>query len=152
MEIKVTLEQASLDDVVASTYDYIEEAGEEVTLRQVVVGAVIKSLMADHERWERLAGRFERMLMDYFRSQKAGVLERAVQAEVTRQIEDTRAGAVVHGKPGTKLHAYVATEVTTQLRAACAPAVEMALAELRTELGKITAEAVAGFREGLRKP
>jgi hypothetical protein len=116
------------------------------------VGAVIKSMMADYDRWERLTARFEQMLMDYFRSKRGAILERTVQAEVTSQLENSRAGAVVHGKPGTKLQAYVATEVTTQLRAACAPAVEMALAGLRTELGKITAEAVAGFREGLRKP
>jgi len=152
VEIRVTLEQASLDDVVASTYDYIEETGEETTLRDVVVAAVIEALMADTQRWERLAGKFEQIVMAYFRSQAAGAVEAAIEREITRQLDSTTAGAVVHGKPGTKLHAYVATEVTTQLRARCEPAVEVALADLRTELGKITTEAVEGFREGLRKP
>jgi hypothetical protein len=58
---------------------------------------------------------------------------------------------VTRGNPSTRMKAYVATEVTTQLRGQFAPVVTQALASMQLELEAVAAEVVAGFRAGLRK-
>lgn len=152
MEITVTLEQVSLRDAVATLYHDLDEEVEETTLGEVIAGKIVAALIADADRWRPMVERMSQSVNAWLREQAAGRVEEMIAAEIDRQLTDDRAGAVTRGQPSTKLAAYVSTEVTAQLRARCAVVVEAAMADLRAELGRVTSEVVAGFRDGLRKP
>jgi dihydroxyacetone kinase len=151
MEITVHVTEASLDDVVSSFYDGMDEALEETTLRDVIVARIVERLVADADRWKSMTDRVSKAIDTYLRTQAKGYIPRLVAAEVEREFADRSQGAVTHGAPSTRIEAIVATEVTTQLRAKAGPVVELALADLRRELGQITTQAVENFREGLRR-
>ena len=148
MEIKVSIDDVSLGDVVAVTYDSYEEELKTSTLGDAITTAVLDRLAADAGRWQRLTERFAAAVDKHFRSMAAGYVEDLIAREVTRQLSSPDQGAVTRGEPSTKAQAIVATEVTTQLRAAFAPVVARALAKLEAELEAETAAVLEEFRTG----
>ena len=149
MEITVKIDEASLADVVRVTYDSFEEQITTTTLGDVVTEAILDGLRADGG-WTALVARFGRMVDAEIKRAAPGYIARLVAAEVTAQLTSTAQGAVTRGEPSTKAQAYVATEVTTQLRAAFAPVVEAALTKVRRELDALATEAEAEFQR--RRP
>ena len=148
MEIEVNISHASLADVVAVTYDRYEERLDTTTLGDVVTAAILGE-MRSSERWAELVDRFGKAVDAEFRRAAPGYIRELVKAEVTAQLTSIEQGAVTRGDPSTLAQAYVATEVTTQLRAAFAPVVEEALASLRRDLDTAAQETVARFRQGM---
>jgi hypothetical protein len=148
VEIKVSLDDVSLGDVVAVTYDSYEEELRTRTLGEEITTAILDRLAADAERWRRLTERYAKVVDQHFRSMAAGYVEDLIAREVTRQLSSPDQGAVTRGEPSTKAQAIVATEVTTQLRAAFAPVVSGWKARLDAELEAETAATVEEFRRG----
>ncbi len=146
MEIKVSIEDVSLADVVAVAYDSYEEKLETRTLGEEITGAILDRMAADATRWKSLTERFEAVIDKYLRTLAPAHVENLVAREVNLQLTSRNQGAVANGGPSTKAEAYVSTEVTTQLRAAFAPVVARHLASLDKELRAITAEITAKFR------
>jgi hypothetical protein len=135
MEIKIS--DASLDDVVGVVFDDERDHLTEITLGDVVVEALLDKLTRD-PRWGDLAQRFADAADQFLAAQAPGFVEALVAAEVARQLESTRQGAMTRGKLSTRAEAIVATEVTTQLRAQFAPVVERSLRDLRQNLNTLS--------------
>lgn len=126
MELKVEVSNASLDDVVETSFAYLEDGGEETTLGDKIVEAVLARLASD-PRWDRLAERFWAAVDERLAEAAPGFIEGLVSREVTAQLEQPSKTAAVRGRPASRAEAIVATEVTTQLRAAFEQAVKQAL-------------------------
>ena len=150
MELRVTVTDASLDDVVGVVYDRFEETVTDTTLGDEIIRQVMGRLAAD-PRWEGLAARFWDAADEYLRETAPEAVKQLAEREVARQLADTAQGAMTRGAKSTRAEAIVATEVTAQLRAQFTPVVERALAGLRRDLEIEAAAAVAQFREGLAK-
>jgi hypothetical protein len=147
VELKVQVENASLDDVVGVIVDQMEDEVTDVTLGDVVIEALIARLTQD-PRWGDLAGRFAEAVDQYFRDAAPGYVEGLVAAEVTRQLGDWSQGALTRGKPSTRAEAIVATEVTAQLRGQFAPVVGRALTNLAHDLQVLSGDAMDAFWKG----
>lgn len=144
MDLKVEVSNASLDDVVGVAYDEDGDRFRETSLGEAVVLAVVDKLTAD-PRWAGLADRFFAEAGAYIKDQSKGFVKGLVAAEVTRQLESKAQGAVTHGKPSTRAEAYVAVEVTTQLREKFALVVEQSLTALRGHLNTLNDAAVQDY-------
>lgn len=147
MDLKVEVANASLDDVIATVYEDIEDEGSPVTLGDAVMAALIDRLTRD-PRWDGIAARFAEAVDAYFAQAAPHVIKAMVEQEVTRQLGDTSQGALTRGRPSTRAEAVVATEVTAQLRGQFAPVVERALRNLASDLQVRALEAVEAFQKG----
>ena len=144
MEFKVEVTGAGLDDVIATAYDTLNEHAEEVTIADVIVGALAERITAD-PRWDALAGK---IISTYLEDELPVFVSEMITAEVRAQLESTAQGAMTRGQASTRAQAIVATEVTTQLRGQFAPLVERELQTLADVLRGLSADAVAAFRNG----
>lgn len=145
MDLNITVSAASLGDVVRIVYDSYNETLEATTLGDVVTEEILAALRAD-AGWPALVERFRKLVDAEITRAAPGYIGRLVAAEVAAQLSSIGQGAVTRGQPSTKAQAYVATEVTTQLRAAFAPVVTEALDGVQRELTAISAEVVTQFR------
>lgn len=154
MNIEVSLTGATLRDVIQVIQEGYDEWCE-VTLGEAVTDALMEALK-ESDQFPGLAARFAEMAGRHLRAQGPEYVQRLVADEVERQLSSAKQGAITRGEPSTMAQAIVATEVTTQLRAAFAPVVERHLAALETELDGLAAEVttsvratIARFREGM---
>jgi len=150
VELKVTIDDVSLADVVAVTYDAYEEAVQARTLGDEITERILDRMAADTARWKSLTDRFAVLVLQHLASLAPGYIEGLVAREVGRQLDSPDQGAVTRGEPSSKAQAFVATEVTTQLRAAFAPVVARHLTALEAQLQYEAGAAVAEFRRGRR--
>jgi hypothetical protein len=142
MNLEVTLSDATLADVIRVT---VEEYGDEIrvtTLGDAVTDALIERVSRD-PRIAGLADRVAVLVELKLRKAAPAFVARVVAAEVAAQLGSAGQGAVTRGEPSTKWGAVVATEVTTQLRAAAAPVVSRHLEELERDLATLRSELVS---------
>ena len=148
MRLKVEVTEASLTDALEVFYN---EDGDEVvvqTLGDVIAEKLLARLQAD-DRWDGMVARFWAEVDRYMRLAMPEAVRELVRGEVARQLDKVTQTAAVRGTPSTRAEAMVAVEVTTQLAAKFAPAVEQALQAVRRDLDKAAGEAVASFRQKL---
>jgi hypothetical protein len=145
--VEIKISDASLDDVVGVVFDDERDHLTEITLGDVVVKALLDKLTRD-PRWGDLAQRFADAADWWMDHAAPDYVQALVAAEVARQLESTRQGAMTRGVPSTRAEAIVATEVTTQLRAAFADVVVRAMNDLDRELRGVSADAITAFRKG----
>jgi hypothetical protein len=146
--VEITITGVSLTDALGVPVDEDDMDGAaSITLGDVVAQALLDRLTRD-PRWGDLAQRFADAADAYLAAQAPGFVEALVAGEVARQLESTRQGAMRRGVPSTRAEAIVATEVTTQLRAAFADVVVRAMNDLDRELRGVSADAITAFRKG----